>query len=210
MRRPGYSAYLGLALATTLLAFAGLWAVPFFTVAHNLDRGAAAILASLLFIGWGIGAPLLGWLSDRLGRRRRILILCCFLLTVQLVAVIYVPALPLTILSALLLGTGFVGSAMGLTFAGGRACNESAHAGAALGIINTAVMASGAAFQPLTGLFLDLGWDGRMAAGARLYGAADYRMALAVLPVVSALAVIVAMAVKEPRDPSASLARQRQ
>jgi hypothetical protein len=112
-----------------------------------------------------------------------------------------VPALPLTILSALLLGTGFVGSAMGLTFAGGRACNESAHAGAALGIINTAVMASGAAFQPLTGLFLDLGWDGRMAAGARLYGAADYRMALAVLPVVSALAVIVAMAVKEPRDP---------
>jgi len=40
-----------------------------------------------------------------------------------------------------------------------------------------------------------------MAAGARLYGAADYRMALAVLPVVSALAVIVAMAVKEPRDP---------
>jgi hypothetical protein len=84
-------------------------------------------------------------------------------------------------------------SAMGLTFAGGRACNQSAHAGAALGIINTAVMASGAAFQPLIGLFLDLGWDGRMAAGARLYSAADYRMALAVLPVVSALAVVVAM-----------------
>jgi MFS family permease len=194
-------AYLGMALATTLLAFAGLWAVPFFTVAYDLDRGTGAILASLLFIGWGIGAPLLGWLSDRLGRRRRILILCCFLLTVQLVAVIYVPALPLTILSGLLLGIGFVGSAMGLTFAGGRACNESAHAGAALGIINTAAMASGAAFQPLIGLFLDLGWDGRMAAGARLYGAADYRIALAVLPVVSALAVIVAMAVKEPRDP---------
>ena len=94
---------------------------------------------------------------------------------------IYVPALPLTILSTLLLGIGFVGSAMG--------------------IINTAVMASGAAFQPLIGVFLDLGWDGRMAAGARLYGAADYRMSLAVLPVVGALAVIVAMAVKEPRDP---------
>jgi MFS family permease len=194
-------AYLGMALATTLLAFGGLWAVPFFTVAYNFDRGTAAILASLLFIGWGIGAPLLGWLSDRLGRRRRILIVCCFLLTVQLVAVIYVPALPLAILSTLLLGVGFVGSAMGLTFAGGLACNHSAHACAALGIINTAVMASGAAFQPLIGLFLDLGWDGGMAAGARLYGAADYRMALAVLPVVSALAVIVAIAVKEPRDP---------
>ena len=106
--------------------------------------------------------------------------------------------LPFGILSALLLGIGFAGSAMGLTFAGGCACNQAAHAGAALGIVNTEVMASGAAFQPLIGLFLDLSWDGRMAAGARLYSAANYRVALTVLPIVSGLAVLVALAVKEP------------
>ncbi|MFM8988993.1 MAG: hypothetical protein ACKOUS_04900, partial [Alphaproteobacteria bacterium] len=27
-------------------------------------------LTSLIFAGWGVGAPLVGWISDRLGRRR--------------------------------------------------------------------------------------------------------------------------------------------
>ena len=207
MTRPPQILLPSLCTLTTLLAFGGLWAVPFFMTPYGLDRAAAAILASLLFIGWGVGAPLLGWISDRIGRRRPILIVCSLLLTFQLLAALYASVLPFGILSALLLGIGFAGSAMGLTFAGGRACNQAAHAGAALGIVNTAVMASGAAFQPLIGLFLDLGWDGRMAAGARLYSAADYRAALAVLPIVTGLAVLVALAVKEP-SPRGQTTRQ--
>ena len=38
--------------------------------AHGVDRATAASLSSLLFLGWGLGAPFNGWLSDRLGRRK--------------------------------------------------------------------------------------------------------------------------------------------
>lgn len=190
-------AYLGMALAAPLLAFASLWAVPFFTVRYGLARAEAAALASLLFVGWGIGAPTIGWLSDHLRRRRPLLSLGCALVTLQLLAAIYAPALSIGPMSALLIGIGFAGSAMTLTFAGARESNDPANSGAALGIVNTAVMASGALFQPLIGLLLDLAWDGRMVAGARVYSAGAYQLALAVLPIASAGAALVAALMRE-------------
>ena len=60
----------GLAMTAPMLAFGGLWAVPFVMTAHGVERAAAGSLASLLFLGWGVGAPVIGLLSDRIGRRK--------------------------------------------------------------------------------------------------------------------------------------------
>jgi len=35
-----------------------------------VGRFLAVALTSLLFVGWAVGAPFLGWLSDRIGRRK--------------------------------------------------------------------------------------------------------------------------------------------
>jgi MFS family permease len=48
-----------------MLAFGGLWAVPFLQAVYGFERPAAAAIASLLFAGWAVGAPAIGWLSDR-------------------------------------------------------------------------------------------------------------------------------------------------
>ena len=60
----------GLGTSSPLLGFAGLWGVPFLETAYGLPRTLAATLTSMLFVGWGVGAPFFGWLSDRIGRRR--------------------------------------------------------------------------------------------------------------------------------------------
>jgi MFS family permease len=190
-------AYLGLALGAPLLAFAGLWAVPYFAAVYGLGRAEAALLATLVFAGWGIGAPTLGWLSDRLGRRRPLLATCCALVTAQLLLVFYVPALNLAAVQVLLFGIGFAGSSMTLTFACGRECNAAQNGGAALGLVNTAVLASGALLQPLIGWLLDVLWDGSIVDGARRYAPDAYRLALAVLPVVSAAGVVAALVARE-------------
>src|SRR5690606_17760826 len=89
-----------------MLAFAGLWAVPYMSVVYGLDRTVAASVVALLFVGWMISAPLVGGLSDRLGRRRPLMIAGSLLTTLSLAAFLYIPDLPLAVVSALYLLNG--------------------------------------------------------------------------------------------------------
>ena len=107
----------GLGTSAPLLAFAGLWGVPFLETAYGMSRTSAAGVTSAFFAGWGIGAPLFGWLSDRIGRRRDPLLIALALKTVALAALIYVPGLPLSALIALSFLVGLFGSAQILCFA---------------------------------------------------------------------------------------------
>jgi hypothetical protein len=51
--------------------------------------------------------------------------------------------------------------------------------------------------QPLIGVLIDLGWDGRMAEGVRLYGVEAYLDAFLVLPAVGAAGLLAALFLKE-------------
>src|SRR5262249_35429508 len=73
-RETWLNAVFGLAMTAPMLAFAALWAVPYLTTLHGIDRAAAAGVVSFMFAGWAVGAPLMGWLSDRIGARRPVMI----------------------------------------------------------------------------------------------------------------------------------------
>jgi MFS family permease len=200
------SAAFGFWITGPMLAFAGLWGVPYVSAVYGLDRTGAAATVALLFVGWGISAPLVGGLSDRLGRRRPLMLAGSALTTLSLAAILYVPDLSLAALSALFLANGFTGAVMLLGFACGKEHNPPAASGAAIGIVNTAVMLSGAVFQPLLGWLLDLNWTGAMADGARLYTAEAYRAAMAPMPFACALAMLAAYLLREPPRPMAARA----
>ena len=51
-----------------------IWAVPIFQKDIQLSYSRAVFTASLVALGWVIGCPLLGWLSDRIGRRKPVII----------------------------------------------------------------------------------------------------------------------------------------
>ena len=71
----------------------------------------------MLFVGWGVGAPLFGWLSDRIGRRRPPLLAGLALETAALAALVYVPGLPVFALGGLCFLVGFFGSSQIVCFA---------------------------------------------------------------------------------------------
>jgi hypothetical protein len=79
---------------------------------------------------------------------------------------------------------------MVLGFALVRERNPAAAGSTAMGVMNTAVVGSGALLQPLIGALLDLGWSGELAGGARVYAPEAYRSALAFLPACCAVGVI--------------------
>ncbi len=171
----------GLGTAGPLLGFAALWGVPFLALTQGLDRPAAAGVTSMVFIGWGVGAPVVGWLSDRIHRRKLPLVAGLMLTALAMAGLAWAPGLPLWGMSALCFLCGFGGSAQILGFAAVRELNPPAAAGAAIGVVNAVVTGAGALFQPLLGWLLDLAWTGEMAGGARVYTVAAYSTAFSVL-----------------------------
>jgi MFS family permease len=187
----------GLGTTGPLLGFAGLWGVPYLATTHGLDRATAASITSALFIGWGVGAPLVGWYSDRIGLRRPPFIAGLVLCTASMAALVYVPGLPVTGIVALCFLCGFGGSSQIVGFAAVREHNAAGLAGTAIGFVNGAVTGAGALYQPLLGWLLDLAWGGEMHAGARIYDAAAYRSAFGVLVAGSFIGLLCTLAMRE-------------
>ena len=187
----------GLGTTAPLLGFAGLWGVPYLVSIYGLDRASAAGVTSMMFIGWGIGAPLMGWYSDHIGRRREPFIAGLFLCVAALAAIIYVPALPIGGVIALCFVCGFGGSSQIVGFAAAREHNPVAFSGTTLGFVNGMVTGAGALYQPLVGWILDLNWQGQSIGGARVYDAGAYQYALAVLVVGSFAGFLCTLFVRE-------------
>jgi MFS family permease len=61
--------------------------VPFLTSAYGLDRPAAAFYTSLSLFGWALGAPFMGWLSDRIRLRKLPVVACTGLNVASLAAI---------------------------------------------------------------------------------------------------------------------------
>ena len=51
-----------------------VWGVRFLQDAHGFDYGAAVLRSASVPFGWIIGCPLLGFISDRIGRRKPVII----------------------------------------------------------------------------------------------------------------------------------------
>lgn len=165
-----------------ITAFAALWGVPYLVTAYGMTITEASSACSMIWLGIGIGSPLIGWWSDRIGRR-------CFPLTcastigvLSVFAILYVPHLPLTLVYILLFGFGLASAAQALSFGLVKDVNQHHVVGTAIGVNNMAVVAGGALFQPLVGSLLQMHWDGQTLNGAPVYSAGDYRMAMLILP----------------------------
>jgi len=188
---------IGFGMTAIMLAFAGLWAVPWLRDAYFYSAPAAAAIASLLFFGWALGAPVMGWLSDHSGRRKPVLlagILCNTLIfSVLLFSGWRAPAA----LSALFFLLGISGSMMTVAFGSMREVNSPTHASTAMGLLNMFVVGSGAVMQPAVGWLLDANWDGRMLDGARVYAAVDYTAAFSVLLLSNMLALVCVLLLRE-------------
>jgi len=178
-------------------AFAELWGPDFFQHVNAMPADVAAGAISMIFIGWGISSPCVGWLSDRIGRRKPVIIASVLASLVMLTVALYVPGLPVWAVYTLLFLYGM--SNVGVATCYTVACEQNPHrfAGTSMAFANMASVIIGAIFQPVIGWVLDLEWAHKFVKGVPFYSAHDFRLAMVALPACFLLALIGCYSLKE-------------
>ncbi len=154
-----------------------LWVVPYLRDVYGLPTTQAALYATATSCALLFSAPLTGFLSDRVVKRRKlpytVLTGCSFALWLLFVGTL--GALPLWGVYALFFAMGVVGGAFVLTWPLGREVNPPHLAGIAVAVVNLGGFLGAALTQGPLGAVLDRRWAGLTVAGARVYPLEAYR-----------------------------------
>jgi MFS family permease len=112
-----------------------VWGIRFLQEAHDMPYSLAVLRSASVPFGWIIGCPLLGWLSDRIGRRKPVIIGAGVVLFLCLILILYGP---LGVFPPFSLGlvTGIASGAAMIPYTVIKEANRPEHSGTATGVIN--------------------------------------------------------------------------
>jgi sugar phosphate permease len=186
-------------IASPVLSFAGLWGVPYLVQVHGMSRSEAAGFTSAMLLGFAVGGPLLGALSDRVGRRKLPYLGAALAHAAGWLTLLALPELPPAVRALLFAAIGFCAGGLIIGFAFTREVNHPGVAGTAAGVVNMAVLGFAAIQQSAVGWVLDRHWQGVVVDGARIYHAAAYHAAFIGLAASAAGAVAAVALTRETR-----------
>jgi MFS family permease len=177
-----------LVIPTTI--FDMIWGVRYLQDAHGYEYTSAVIRSATVPFGWIIGAPLLGWISDRLGRRRPVIIGGAVLLGACLVWILYGPA---DVLPPYALGiaTGIASGASLVPYTVIKEANAPEHSGTATGVCNFLNFTFSALLAPV------FAWALRSASGGAQLEHAHFQTAFQPLLWGVALAILLTVVLRE-------------
>jgi MFS family permease len=191
-------------LPTTV--FAELWGIPYLKHAYGLSSNSAGWANSLLFLGFIIGAPVMGYISDKLCRRKFPMLFGATGAAIVMMIILYLPGLSEGNLQVLMFILGMLYSAQAIVFAVGRELSPGEAAGTAMAVTNMIVMLGAMFLQPLVGHLLDFSLSTHLvnvdpsvtvANLHRMYTVDDYQFALSVIPLGILIAAILTFFLKE-------------
>ena len=174
-----------------------VYGISYFKAAHQITSQQAANVSALTFLGWIIGGPVIGVISDKIKRRRLPLVITSAMTAVLLYIIFYDPSLTLNQLSNIAFLAGICCGAHPLCFALGKENNPTQMAGTSVAVTNMFIMLGGMIFPPIVGKLLDLHTQSQLINGMHVYTASDYTFALSIVPAGIVLGTVLSMFLKE-------------
>ncbi|MBU0455566.1 MAG: MFS transporter [Pseudomonadota bacterium] len=190
--------YGGLMFAPTPILGA-LWGTSFIEHSYHFSHTTAAGMSSAIFIGWIIGCPFFGWLSDHFCLRKPPMYIASVGALISALLFIYLPIWSPLVLAVLLAFFGFISSGFAPAFSIVREINPHRYSATSLGFMNMANTLGAAAAQPAIGIILDTLWTGTMNNGARIYSVHQYQIALSAIPIMILLSLFLLPFIRETR-----------
>jgi sugar phosphate permease len=190
---PGF--WVNLGMSGTFFAFGGLWAVPFLKDVYGMERTAATAHTSMLLAGFALGAFFIGTLSDRLGRRKPVMVGAALVYCLSWAPLVF--GWPLTSLLGyglfLLMGLG--ASGFTLSWACAKEVNKHALSGMATSVVNTGAFLGTGIMQPLAGWMIDHAAGTHPATAA--HALADYRAGMGMMLGVALMGLVATLFIRE-------------
>jgi predicted MFS family arabinose efflux permease len=184
-------------LVGPLLTFTGLWGVPFLTARYDLSPVQSAAITSVVLIAWAVGGPVLGALSDRIGRRKSVYFCALSIATMAWGLVLISQRFPLWFMIAVLVVVGFASSSIIIGFAFAKESVPTSWAGTVTGVCNMGMEMGPMILQPVIGWVLDRTWDGMVENGTRVYNLDAYHSGFALMTGWALLATVLLIFTKE-------------
>ena len=191
--------------------FAALWGFRYLNTVMHISQEASGAMVSMIFVGLALGGPLVGWLSDWLGRRKPILVIGSLLGIVSTGTLLLLQPGHPAILMANLFVIGLVVGILVVAFPMAMDQNPCFARGTALTFVNLTQMVFAGIGQWIVGLLLDLGAGNGASAHTRgatdeAFSSGDFRSAFLLLPIAMFVAFLLTFLVREPSSPVDSCA----
>lgn len=167
-----------------------IWGVRYLQEAHGFDYASAVMRSASVPFGWIIGCPLLGYISDRLGRRKPVIMGGAVVLLVCLAFALYGPAglFPPYVLG---LVAGLASGAAMLPYTVIKEANPPEYGGTATGVVNFLNFTFSALLSPV------FGWVLQRVAGGGSQELAHYQKTFTPMLYGVAIAAILTFLLKE-------------
>lgn len=179
-------------LFSVAAAFGSFWCIPYLMQSYPISLNMAAAASSMVLVGTALGAPALGWVSDRLCLRRMPMIVSTGLVFVLMLGILYLPNVGLTNMFLMLFLVGFFSSAYVIPFAIMRDLVPANVRGTAMGYTNLMCILIGAPIlQPL------IGWVLKLQMAQTSNTSLAYQHALLLLPICLGVAFVLTFFVRE-------------
>lgn len=186
----------GLVLFATIgvsLTVLGLWGVPYLVQVHGLTVTRASTYTLLGSVGLMVGPPVLGRISDHMGRRTGIIVITAAVQTAGFGLIAILGRAPLAVIATVFFLTGFLAGGFVLTYAVVKNRYDTGASGVATGTVNAIGFAGAALFPTAMGAVLDTYWTGQTVAGARVYTDFGYRIAFTLASLSGLAALVLAL-----------------
>jgi sugar phosphate permease len=170
-------------------SFGGLWGGPYLMQVYGLSKAEAGHILSMIAVGMIVGSPLLSFLSNRVFKARKPMLVLSSLVVLFLTTLLafYTDRLPLMGLYLITLGLGIFASAIVVIgFTTTKELFPVQMAGTSTGLVNLFPFAGGAVFQPILGFLLER--HGRVEGAFTLTGYEEAFFALFLCAIIAFLA----------------------
>lgn len=172
------------------------WGPAYLQFGCGMSAHAAAFATGLIFIGWAISGPISGWISDRIGRRKPIMIASALFGILFTTLFVFFPGMNQTVAWLVFFAYGLTNTGVAIAYAVSTEIQDRNVVGTSIAFTNMSSIFVGALMQPIVGYMVDIA-SGSRGNNVETLSLTDFQSGLWILPVCSFVALCLAFTVKE-------------